>query len=75
MDRYATVQITSPNLGYWFVGIYGFSGCSFTLTQNPVQTVCPNECSHRGTCSPPTCTCAPGYSGDACETRNKNIFK
>jgi len=70
MDRYATVQITSPNLGYWFVGIYGFSGCSFTLTQNPVQTVCPNECSHRGTCSPPTCTCAPGYSGDACETLN-----
>jgi hypothetical protein len=38
----------------------------FSLTYTPLQTVCPNNCNSRGTCTGNQCVCADGYYGIDC---------
>jgi len=66
----STIAIINPQYGNWYLGIYGFAACSFTATVSTGAT-CPNDCSHRGTCTGNNgCSCPAGYSGDYCQTRN-----
>jgi hypothetical protein len=63
----STISINDAALGYWFVGVYGFRSCSFRIQQDPPRAQCPNECSHRGSCSGTTCTCRAGSAGEYCQ--------
>ncbi len=43
------VNATAPR-GTWFVGIFGFLGCTFEMNVTVPQSACPNGCSGNGTC-------------------------
>lgn len=68
LDSKTTLTVTYPTHGTWYIGVYGFSACSFTL-QVRAGSFCPSQCSRHGTCSGNSCSCRPGYSGEACENR------
>jgi len=65
----STFQITVPTpTGTWFIGVYGYRTCSYTVTVN-LQNTCPGNppCSGHGDCtSSGLCQCNSGYAGLNC---------
>jgi len=59
-------------VGWWFVGVYGWRGCSYTIKATS-QSQCPNLCSLRGTCSGSGCQCWSGFTGSMCETMSATM--
>eukprot|EP01103_Thecamoeba_quadrilineata_P019157 TRINITY_DN7641_c0_g1_i1.p1 TRINITY_DN7641_c0_g1~~TRINITY_DN7641_c0_g1_i1.p1 ORF type:complete len:596 (-),score=113.07 TRINITY_DN7641_c0_g1_i1:15-1802(-) len=61
-----SLTLTLPNLppGREFIGIYGFSGCSYSIQAS--LALCPNNCSGHGECNGNQCVCKDGYSGSDC---------
>jgi len=70
-----TIIVTYPNHGIWYIGVYGFKACSFSIEAR-VKLSCPSKCSNHGSCNngSPYCTCESGYSGEACETKNAALL-
>jgi len=74
-----TLTIQDPGVATWYVGIYGWTTCSFTITFYETSA-CPAGCSLHGTCmSNGFCSCQNGWSGLACDqtslTLNSNVVK
>lgn len=44
------VNATAPR-GTWYIGLFGFLGCSFQINVTVPQFACPNGCSGNGTCN------------------------
>jgi len=63
-----TMTIEDPGIASWYVGIYGWSTCSFTITIYETSS-CPPGCSVNGHCNAGFCECNPGWSGEACDQR------
>jgi hypothetical protein len=68
------INATAPR-GTWFVGVFGFLGCSFELNVTVPQSSCPNGCSGtNGTCAlGGVCVCNPGFGGVDCSAVNRTI--
>jgi len=65
----ATITIQSPGTQTWYIGLYGWTvGCDYTLNSELSSTVCPNDCSGRGSCIDGRCSCKFGYSGVDCSS-------
>jgi len=56
----------------WYIGIYGFSSCTYHLLVN-ITHDCPNSCSRRGRCVNGECLCDPGYFGRDCSGAPVNL--
>jgi hypothetical protein len=56
------INIANPGSGVWYLGVYGFTTCSYTLRAS-LGDMCPNQCSNHGSClgGGTTCSCSPGY--------------
>jgi hypothetical protein len=69
----STVAIADADRGYWYIGVYGFSACSFTIKATTSDAECPSRCSNHGNCvsgaNTHACQCNAGYLGDYCETK------
>jgi len=63
-----TLSLDNVAAGTWYVGIYGFLQCNFTITIT-LQGTCPNACSGNGNCLNGNCICNPGFYGDDCSKR------
>jgi hypothetical protein len=68
---HSTVLLEDPDLGRWYVGVYGFASCAFSIKVEHTifaGTVCANNCSTHGTCVQGVCQCEAHHSGDVCES-------
>ncbi len=63
---------TDPR-GTWYLGVFGFLGCSFELSVTAPSSACPNGCSGSGTCQGGVCTCNAGFGGPDCSIGNSTI--
>lgn len=65
----STVQLTipEPTVGAWYIGVYGYSTCAYTISVNLVST-CPGtpQCSGNGICTQGICQCNEGFGGPTC---------
>ena len=52
--------------GRYYVGVYGYKGCSYHLRLN-VQSECPNSCHKHGQCVEGACVCNDNYYGSQCQ--------
>lgn len=72
-DSLVTINSTAPR-GVWYAGVYGFLGCSFTLSVSGPSVDCPGGCSSHGTCGPDgVCACSAGYGGADCALTNRSL--
>jgi hypothetical protein len=74
-ETYSSVSFVNPAQGDWFIGVYGYSGCSFKIQADPqTDAPCPNLCSKRGSCRSGRCRCQLGWTGDYCEETMDSIL-
>jgi len=69
---YADIQLDRFHFGWWIVGIYGLSQCSFQIKFEQYSE-CPNLCSMHGTCVPRGCNCEAGFEGAFCESMSNDL--
>jgi len=64
-----SVNMTSPRIGKWYIGVYGFQATSYRLKIEKEQ-ICPNNCSgiNHGRCLGTRCSCNNEHTGPYCET-------
>eukprot|EP01114_Cavostelium_apophysatum_P016517 TRINITY_DN4714_c0_g2_i1.p1 TRINITY_DN4714_c0_g2~~TRINITY_DN4714_c0_g2_i1.p1 ORF type:complete len:607 (+),score=104.29 TRINITY_DN4714_c0_g2_i1:149-1969(+) len=70
-DSY-TATVANPGSTTWYIGIYAFRACSYTLVAT-VSNQCPGNppCSGHGQCNADgTCICNSGYAGEDCSSGN-----
>lgn len=68
------MTVADPAAGVWYIGIYGYRGCSFTMNViSDSSNGCRSECSHHGRCSHNSCSCDRGYSGNLCERKDDRL--
>jgi hypothetical protein len=71
LDTTVTLKATNANVGLYYIGVYGFKDCTYTITAES-KAECPNRCSgtNHGSCNrdSTSCHCTQQYSGTACET-------
>lgn len=71
-DATLKINSTAPR-GVWYVGVFGFLGCSYTLDASSPALACPNGCSQHGTCAAGVCTCAAGWGSLDCSVSNRTL--
>lgn len=62
-----SVNISALTAGTWYIGVFGFSDVSLTLTIKTEKGVCANQCSLHGLCTRGSCACNSGYRGVSCQ--------
>jgi len=63
------INIPNPQFNTWYIGIYGYATCTYTVTQSTSTQCAPGCVAPYGTCtSTGTCACNAGWSGDDCQT-------
>eukprot|EP01103_Thecamoeba_quadrilineata_P021336 TRINITY_DN9773_c0_g1_i1.p1 TRINITY_DN9773_c0_g1~~TRINITY_DN9773_c0_g1_i1.p1 ORF type:complete len:539 (-),score=78.24 TRINITY_DN9773_c0_g1_i1:123-1739(-) len=64
VDAQFSISITEPHsLGYWYIGVYAFQTCKFSLTTSEGAA---GSCSGHGKSVDGVCRCTPPYYGDSC---------
>lgn len=65
------VRIVAPNSspGSWFIGVFGFQECRFSIKATITKNSCPDGCNGRGTCVNGVCDCDDGWAGASCNQR------
>lgn len=71
-DATLKVNSTAPR-GVWYVGVFGFLGCTYVLDMSSPSLPCPNGCNKQGTCSSGVCSCAPNWGGLDCSLANRTL--
>lgn len=66
------VTIPSPSHGTYYIGIFGWTQCSFSISAL-AQPGCSSRCSLHGSCSGSSCSCSSGYTGGYCEQATGNM--
>jgi len=69
-----TLTIPDPGVATWYLGIYGWSQCSFSIVVTETSNCAPG-CSAHGYCLNGTCICSSGWSGEACATPLSGLTK
>jgi hypothetical protein len=73
-----TLEVFDPAEGPWYIGVYAYGECAYTMTLVRARATCGNECSGptHGSCvalggdgDSSQCQCAADYEGDLCERR------
>jgi hypothetical protein len=66
------VTLVEPQYGIWYIGVVGFSSCTFNIKAIPVNG-CVNKCTLRGTCNQNKCNCNTQYNGTYCEEKTSPL--
>jgi len=70
------LTISDPGQAVWYIGIYGWSSCSYSITVFETAT-CPGggNCNGHGACNADgSCSCSITWSGIACDQQMNSIF-
>eukprot|EP01114_Cavostelium_apophysatum_P024090 TRINITY_DN931_c0_g1_i1.p1 TRINITY_DN931_c0_g1~~TRINITY_DN931_c0_g1_i1.p1 ORF type:complete len:605 (-),score=120.61 TRINITY_DN931_c0_g1_i1:72-1886(-) len=67
-DSYVRINVSHAQTGTWYIGVYGFSSCSYSIS-GMITASCPNACSGHGSCISGRCVCDSGYGGNDCSKR------
>jgi hypothetical protein len=67
------ISIATPLSGTYYIGIFGYSACSYQIQAVTQSNTCPSRCSAHGVCNRGVCQCDTYYSGDSCETYNTDF--
>eukprot|EP01104_Vermistella_antarctica_P003215 TRINITY_DN13387_c0_g1_i1.p1 TRINITY_DN13387_c0_g1~~TRINITY_DN13387_c0_g1_i1.p1 ORF type:complete len:602 (+),score=144.00 TRINITY_DN13387_c0_g1_i1:209-2014(+) len=78
-DASFSVDIDGPSEGTWYIGVYGFVSCSYTITVELAHSPCPNDCNGHGQCVQVDsdnyyCNCDNNYYGTECKTETTTLF-
>jgi len=65
-------EFDQPQAGDWFIGVFGFTRCQFTLKASLIGQ-CVAGCNGHGDCINGACFCYAGFSGDACQNQEQTI--
>mmetsp|Transcript_21706 Transcript_21706/g.32212 ORF Transcript_21706/g.32212 Transcript_21706/m.32212 type:complete len:613 (+) Transcript_21706:2444-4282(+) len=60
-----SLVIENPGSATWYIGMLGYSSCSYSLRIEETQE-CPNQCSNHGQCDNGRCICDEDFTGDDC---------
>jgi len=66
------IDIAEPQLGTWYVGLYGYRNTSFLFSVKTITQECTQRCSLHGNCVG-YCACFPGFSGSSCENMDNEL--
>jgi len=69
-----TLTISNPSDELWYLGVFGYSDCEYTITV-VVNSVCPGNpaCSGHGNCVAGLCVCSSGYNGVDCSQNGNHL--
>ena len=68
-----TIEIPEPETAEYFIGVFGYQQCSYTLTTSMSQN-CPQNCEEHGTChTGGRCECDEGWAGEDCSAPIKGL--
>jgi len=68
-----TMTIQDPGRLVWYIGVYGWTSCEYTIAVLET-TSCPSNCNGHGSCgSNGQCLCDPNWSGDACDQQMNQL--
>jgi hypothetical protein len=62
-------EFTNAAPGVYYIGVFGFYRCSFTVKATVLGS-CPGGCNGHGDCVNGACFCYAGYSGEACQDQD-----
>eukprot|EP01130_Rhizamoeba_saxonica_P002308 TRINITY_DN12139_c0_g1_i1.p1 TRINITY_DN12139_c0_g1~~TRINITY_DN12139_c0_g1_i1.p1 ORF type:complete len:592 (-),score=128.29 TRINITY_DN12139_c0_g1_i1:35-1810(-) len=72
-DEVTHLRVDNPGTSQWYIGVYGFTPCRYTL-RTFTSNSCPGNCNNHGVCSSSgRCICNPGYAGIDCKSRVQNL--
>jgi hypothetical protein len=72
-ENLSKVSLVEPQQGNWYIGIFGFNHCTFTIKATTSAASCINKCTKRGDCNRGSCSCRNGYDGNYCEEKKDNL--
>jgi len=73
-DPITTLRVDNPGTQRWFIGVYGFSTCTYNLTLSP-DAACTGGCGANGRCVSGRCICSAGWAGERCDQRATQLTK
>eukprot|EP01125_Pyxidicula_operculata_P005385 TRINITY_DN191_c7_g1_i1.p1 TRINITY_DN191_c7_g1~~TRINITY_DN191_c7_g1_i1.p1 ORF type:complete len:584 (-),score=76.02 TRINITY_DN191_c7_g1_i1:920-2671(-) len=66
-DPNFVMTISNAKKGKWYLGVWAFQSCEYSITVTGEDVGCPAECSRHGTCSGSQCVCNTNFVGEQCE--------
>lgn len=73
LDNYIRLVAMNASAGSWFVGIFGFAECQFSIKATITKSPCPDDCNGNGQCVNGICVCNPGWFGNSCNSEVKSL--